>query len=341
MATTIPPEGAQSERGAGGGRDVDLSFLAPPGAVCDWRMVMVYDAAVGAGVLAGLPADAGELAARLGLNGHALEVVLGALAVWGVVEADAGGVYRLGHAAPPPDAAAVLRHHAGVLRQWSEQFPGRLLGDAAPPTPNAPRRPPPDPEVFLDGLVPAARRSAPAMVDACLARAPGAKRVLDLGGCHGEHSLEFAGRGLSVTLQDRPVITEIVRRRGRLAQAGVEVFTGDLFEVLPDQRFDIVFCSGVVDGFEDERIQQMYRRVEPLVAPGGMFVLCVFLDGGHAAAALFAVLLLAIGSTGHINDEADHRRWLAEAGLGSVERVDLFGGRHSLLVARRPLTSLA
>lgn len=60
-----------------------------------------------------------------------------------------------------------------------------------------------------------------------------ARRVLDLGGGHGQYALEFARRGLETTMQDRPGVVDYARRQGRLEEAGVELFAADFFEALP------------------------------------------------------------------------------------------------------------
>ncbi|MGH9266299.1 MAG: hypothetical protein ACRD1D_16570, partial [Acidimicrobiales bacterium] len=95
-------------------QETDHSFLAPPGEVADWRMVLLFDAAARSGALAALPGTAEEIAGRLGLDGHGLRVVLDALGAWGVVQRDdaGGGRYALGAGAPDAGLAAGLRHHA-------------------------------------------------------------------------------------------------------------------------------------------------------------------------------------------------------------------------------------
>lgn len=81
----------------------DLTFLAPPGEVADWRLVLLCDQAASAGVLSALPGTVDGLAADLGLDTHALRVVLQALEALGVVEAGEGGEYRPGPSAPDAD----------------------------------------------------------------------------------------------------------------------------------------------------------------------------------------------------------------------------------------------
>jgi hypothetical protein len=57
----------------------DLSFLADPGAVWDWRMTLLYDAVREAGVIATLPATAADAAEALALDAGAVRMVLDAL----------------------------------------------------------------------------------------------------------------------------------------------------------------------------------------------------------------------------------------------------------------------
>lgn len=308
--------------------DKDLSFLAPPGQLADWRLVLLVDAADGTGLLGALPGTAGHLAARLDLDPAAVTVVLEALAVFGVVTADADGGYTAGPAAPGPDAGAVLNHHARSLRQWATGITDQLRGTATAPT-----AVPASPERWLDSMATHARRVAPAAVDACLARAPEAASVLDLGGGHGEYALELARRGLRVTMQDRPVMIDIARSRGTLEAAGVELFAGDFFEVLAEGPFDLVFCAGVTNTFGAERNLALYDRVRSCLAPEGVLVIQSLLRDHHPTAVLFGVQMLSVGNGGDAHPEARYREWLARTGFGPVEAVDLDDGRRTILFA--------
>ncbi|MGI9119304.1 MAG: hypothetical protein ACR2G7_04150 [Acidimicrobiales bacterium] len=136
----------------------ERTFLAPPGRVSDWRMALLYDAAVDVGLLAGLPGQPTELASRLGLDEGAVRVVLEALATWDVVDAEQDGRYVVGRHAPDADAAAVVRHHGRAVRLWSGRIYDRLRGVAD-------HGHPPDSkqvELMLDALAVNGRESAPA-----------------------------------------------------------------------------------------------------------------------------------------------------------------------------------
>lgn len=137
----------------------ELSFLAPPGDVCDWRMVVVHDAAAQAGLLARLaasPASPADLAADLGLDGHAVQVVLEELAVWEVVASDGADRFGPGATWPSREASAALHHHARAIRASSAGIDDRLRGVGPP----AERRLPPRTDLWLEALAVRARHAA-------------------------------------------------------------------------------------------------------------------------------------------------------------------------------------
>lgn len=307
----------------------DRSFLAAPAAVEDWRLIVVYDAVAGAGVFAALPGPVATLAEATGLDPHGLRVALDALARYGVVARDDAGSYRAGDRVPSFDEAATLRHHARAIRRWSAALPDRLRG--APADRPAMVR---DPEAFLDALAVNARRSAAMLVDACLDRFPGARRVLDLGGGHGEYSLAFARRGLEVTMQDLPPMIGVVAGRGALAAAGITLFTGSFFDRVPDGPFDLAFCTGITHTFDGERNVTLYRNLRPVVASGGGVAIATMLRGSGALADLFAVQMYANGNGGDTHGEEEYRRWLHEAGFRADDVVATIADRpQSLLFA--------
>lgn len=292
-------------------------------------MVVLAHAAAESGVLAGLPATPAALAERLDLDEHAVAVVLEALACWAVVERGADGTWGAGPEAPSADAASVLAHHARSLAHWSRSLDDRLHGRG----PSQPRSQPGQVAQMLEALTVNGRESAPATVDACLARAAGARRVLDLGGGHGEYALELARRELSVTMQDRDHVIDAARRAGRLVGAGVELFAGNFFEALPGGHFDLVLCAGVTYTFDAIRNVELYRRVRAILAPGGLLAIHTFLRGTDPRAAVFAVQMLAGGRGGDTHGEDDYRRWLSDAGYGAVEVVTLARRPESLVFA--------
>ncbi len=293
----------------------EATFLAPPGEVADWRLVLLCDAVGGAGVFDALPGDADSLAGALGLDPHALRVELDALVALGVVDAGAGGGYERNATTPDAALLAVVRHHARSLKRWAGAVDRRVRDEPVE------RGDIGDPEAFHDALALSARRMAPAVVDACLARFPGARTVLDLGGLHGEYSLEFARRGLEATMQDMPAMIEVARRKGRLEPAGVTLYEGSFFESVPGGPFDLAFCTGITHTFDGERNLTLFRNLRPVVAAGGGVAVTTFLRGESPTSALFAVQMLVNGNGGDTHTEAEYRQWLGEAGFTVDEAV--------------------
>ena len=309
----------------------ELSFLALPDEVIDWRKALLYEIAADAGIIAGLPGTAGDLAGTLSLDPRAVRIVLDALAVWHVVEVDGRGVYGRGPDAPDPAAASVLRHHGRAIRHWAASLPDRLRG-AAPARRHLDLQ---AVQLMLEALVVNARESAPGVVDACLDHVPSAHRVLDLGGGHGEYALELARRGLAATMQDRPEVVEMAGNPHPLTGAGVEVFAGDFFEALPEGPFDVVLCAGVTYTMGADANLALFRRLRPLVGPGGALAIMTFLGGTDELASVFSVQMLAGGGGGESHRESDYRAWLAEADYASVE-VQRLERRPEWLVVARP-----
>ena len=296
--------------------------------VPDWRKSLIYVSARDAGILAALPGTVAEVAAASGADEDATRVVLEALEVWGIVSSDAGGRYADGPNRPSADEDATLTQQARFISGMAAHLPDRIRGVVEPMQPRSPE----ELERWQAGMAARARTVAPGLVDACLARVPHARRVLDLGGGHGEYGLEFARRGMSVVLQDRPEILSLPERRRVWAAGGVEPFPGDFFETLPEGPFDLVFCAGVTHTMDGERNRLLYGRVRTLVADDGAFAIVTF-PQGTPRARLFAVTMLVVGNRGDTHATEDYRRWLAEAGF-SMEPAALDELQQSLLLAR-------
>lgn len=307
------------------------SFFAGPNQVDDWRKVLLCDAAAEAGVLAALPASPAVIADRFGLDQRAVRILLDALAVWDVVVASEDDSYGPGPAMAGDDDPAVLPHHGSAIRNWSRVIDDRLRG--APVTPPAPQ-PAPNTAKWLDTLAVFARRWAPTLADACLARFPEATTALDLGGGHGEYALELARRGLRVTIQDRIEVTDLAQADGRMAAAGVKVFAGDFFEQLPDRAFDLVLLANVAHTHDAAHNIELCRRILPNIAAGGGLAMTAFVRGRDPRSAIFALQMMSGTGGGDAHTEHDYARWLGEAGFSSCLTTDLDAQPQSLVLAQ-------
>lgn len=286
-------------------------------------MVLLCDVAASTGLFGGLPGSAEAVATGQRLDPHAVRVVLDALTGWGIVVRGTDGTYAKGEGFPGQDDVASIRHHARSVRRWAAAVEPRLRGE---PQVEANRLA--DPEPFHDALAVTARRAAPEIVDACLARFPDARSVLDLGGLHGEYALEFTRRGLQATMQDQPGMIDVARRRGRLEAAGVTLFEGSFFEAVPEGPFDLAFCSGITHTFDGARNLTLYRNLRPVVATAGGVAVVTFLRHRHPITSLFAVQMLLNDNGGDTHTEQEYRQWLGAAGFAVDDAtVDLPGDR--------------
>ncbi len=313
-----------------GDRGADFSPLAPSERLADWRLALAYEAA--GGVLAVLPGSPAELAARCNLDEGALRAVLGLLAAWGIVATDDHGRYIDGPAAPSPPDGAMLSQHGVWIRRWAALL-GKRLHHRTATSDEAPSRPPTD--VGLDLLAVVTRRLTRPVLDVCLQRFPQATRVLDLGGGHGEYSLELARRGLRTTMQDLPEVIEIAERHGRLGSTGVELFAGDFFTTLPPGPFDLVLCAAVTNMFDGPSNRALYRRLRAIIAPGGGLAIVSYLRDRNRVAASFGLQMLVATEGGDAHGEEDYRHWLAEAGYRLTQVHELDDSPQSIVLAER------
>lgn len=291
----------------------DLGFLALPGAVMDWRAVVLIEAATESGLLDALPGTATAIAGQAGTDARATRVVLESLVVYGVVAEEDGGFTR-GPAAPDASSAAVLHQHAGVITRWATTLQDRLRGDAPPERGDRSQQ---DLGRWLDSLGARARERAPQLVDACLAAVPDPVGVLDLGGGHGEYALEFADRGLDVTMQDRPEVIDLARDRGRLEGAGVNLFAGDFHQAMAPGPFDLVLLAGVAHTYPEAGIRRLYQQVRPVVSRS--LVISTFTHRADDRTRLFAIQMLTVGNGADTHARDDHASWLRDADFKTVD----------------------
>ena len=328
------------------------SFMADPGAVADWREVLLSDAAAASGLLDALPATPDGAATSIGARPHAVRVVLEALATFGLVE-HRGGAYHAVMAFDDEERAA-LAHHANVIRRWANDLGAALAprgeggtndlardaaAEGAPATAagtvagndGGASLPP---SVFMPALARRAREAAPWLAERVLARAPGARRALDLGGGHGEHARALAERGLEVVLQDRGPVTDWLADSGHLDGTGVTVVEGDFLEGLAEGPFDVVLAAGVVHIYPGPALERLFGRIAEALSPGGVLAISTTLRGRNPVAPVFAVQMLLAGD-GDTHAEEELAGWLAAAGFGDLDLEDIPDRPQTLLTARR------
>lgn len=302
-------------------------------------------AAAGLGLFEALaegPADMAGLAEGLEADGRALRILLGPLEALGLVRRDGDRVEltdegRARYADPTSDvyeagAAVFWRMN---MRSWLDLE--EIVRSGAPPGAERDDGPGRSRSVaeFMAAMATKPAEQVARTVDLCLARRPGARTVLDVGGGPGLHSRAFAERGLRATLFDRPETIEHVGEAYGLREAeGVDLVAGDFLETLPDGPFDLVLLSNITHIYGPETNRSLLRRLAEHQPPGGVVAVLDFVRGVSPFAPLFAIVMLVNTEAGNTYALDDYRAWLEAVGYGDV-RLDAVDQERELVTAVR------
>lgn len=166
------------------------------------------------------------------------------------------------------------------------------------------------------------------------------RRLLDLGGSHGLHSIRFCERYPQLSAQIVDLPSALSETPATIAAHGlaerIALTPGDVLEFDWGQGFDLVFYLSVAHNQSADDNRRVIRRIRDSLKPGGLLVIHEYLDDQPPGAYHAAFKLTLLYETGtQIHRETDYRDWLAEAGFASVERIDLDPReKGSLLLAR-------
>lgn len=170
---------------------------------------------------------------------------------------------------------------------------------------------------------------------------PGARRMLDLGGSHGLHSVGFCRKHpeLESVIVDFPSAlteTEAMLTREGLASR-ITVRPGDLLHGDWGTGYDLVLYLSVAHNQTPEDNARVLRHVGQVLRPGGLLVIHEYLTGAPLDVydAAFRLTLLTETATRTYGPE-EFAAWLEAAGFTPPTRIDLEPReKGSLLLARR------
>lgn len=170
---------------------------------------------------------------------------------------------------------------------------------------------------------------------------PSYRRLLDLGGSHGLHSIRFCQRypQLEAVIVDMPsALTETGDEIARAQLSDrIRLSPGTLQAHDWGCDNDLVFYLSVAHNHTAEENALAIRQIGDSLKPGGLLVIHEYvaetpLDALNAAFRL--TLLLETGTQTHAY--ADYCNWLNSAGFANIERIDLNPReKGSLILARR------
>ena len=290
-------------------------------------------------------ATASQVAAKIGTDARATEMLLNALVAMGMLTKSSGVFHDTRVTAhffggkSPDDARAAMMHIVHLWERWS------TLTECVRAGTSVTRREAAGPgddwtEAFIAAMHRNARARAPHVVEAVGVQ--GARRMLDVGGGSGAYSIAFAeaNEKLQVELLDLLEVLPIAQRHIEEAELGARIKTraGDLRTDLLGQGFDVILISAICHMLGPQGNRDLLKRGYAALAPGGRVVISDFiLEADKTApkhAALFALNMLVGTREGNTYSEDEYREWLREAGFRKVRRMRM-PGPASLMVGTR------
>lgn len=276
--------------------------------------------------------EAAQMAARMGAEPRALEMLLNALVACGLLT-KRDGVFRNTELAAHHLAGAARMswmHLAHLWDSWSSLTDSVRRGTAARGG-GVETRGADWTEAFIAAMHHNASERAPQAVRAI--GLEGVRRLLDVGGGSGAYAIAFAQASpeLEADLLDLEPVTRIAQRHIERAGLARRVHTraGDLRRGSLGENYDLVFLSAICHMLGEEENQDLVRRCRKACAPGGRVVIQDFIldedRTGPKQAALFSLNMLVGTARGRSYSAREYEQWMRAAGLSDVRRVGLAG----------------
>jgi SAM-dependent methyltransferase len=300
-------------------------------------------------VLAAAPATLPAVAARCGLRGDGAVALLEALAAAGYVRRRADG--RWANAAVARrwlvrDAPRSLRdyllfcYHEWRLLEALDAF----LRSGEPVAIHDPARTPPGFwELYVRGMRALARLAADEIA-ACLPLPTRARRLLDVGGAHGEYARAVVRRrpGLTADVLDLPPAVAVARRLDGGRDGRVRFYGGDALRApLPGAPYDGCLVVNLIHHLRRDDAERLVARLAGALVPGGALAIVDGFGGGavrRPPSELEALLTLhfRLTSAARLPTLEEATAWLRRAGLtpGAPRAIRRAPGA-LLLVGRR------
>jgi (2Fe-2S) ferredoxin/predicted O-methyltransferase YrrM len=290
-------------------------------------------------------ARAADVAAKIGADARATEMLLNALVAVGLLTKQ-GDIFRNTPVAAryfvdgaPDDARAALMHTVHLWQRWSTLSDCVRAGTSVTYQAAADRG---DhwTRAFIAAMHRNAAERAPHVVRAV--GTEGIERMLDIGGGSGAYSIAFAtaGEKLRVELLDLPAVCKLAQ--GYIEKAGlsgrITTRTGDLRTDDFGSGYDLVFVSAICHMLDEQENLDLIERCRKALAPGGRLVIQDFIlepdKTAPKSAALFSLNMLVGTEHGASYSEPEYAVWMREAGFANVARVCL-PGPSGLMIATR------
>jgi ubiquinone/menaquinone biosynthesis C-methylase UbiE len=272
-----------------------------------------------------LPVSTRAVARKLSLDKRALEIVLDALVPLGFIRKSDNKYQNTETASEflvtgkPYYQGDILRHQDSLWKRWSKL--DSVLKTGKPVSGGR------DHESFIRGMHNLASLKSEEVVSRITLKR--VRKVLDLGGGPGTYSLEFARKGMDVTLCDvkdtfrvsREIVSE-AEFKGSIRFFPCNFMTGEIGD-----GYDLVFMSQILHSFSAEDNVRLLKKISKSLNPGGRVIIQEFvLSDDHTTpvqGALFSVNMLVNTSEGRSYSSSEIASWLKKSGFKVLEKIPL------------------
>lgn len=279
---------------------------------------------------------AGDLAAEIGTDPRATEILLDAVTALGLLRKRAGR-YRNTETArqflvsnSPFYQGDMLRHANNLWQSWSGLDDVIKTGK---PNRSGTR----DYDSFIRAMHNNAVFRAKKVMAAIGLK--GITRALDLGGGPGTYSIELARNKIIVTLFDLPETIEIAKQIvGEQKTKSIHFISGDYHTDDIGSGYDLVFISQILHSLSAEESIALIEKTRTALNPGGRIAIHEFLlekDRAHPVpGALFSVNMLVNTPAGRSYSAEEMKGWLAQAGFRGLNSTAL--GETVVITGKKP-----
>ncbi|MBF0488894.1 MAG: methyltransferase domain-containing protein [Nitrospirae bacterium] len=263
------------------------------------------------------PKSAKVISAKLGADVRAMSILLDALVSMGLVKKN-GSLYEnlpisseYLQSGRPEYQGDIISHYDTLWDNWSGL-------DSVVKT-GSPNRAAANHESFIRGMHNLSVMKAKNVIDAI--DLSGVKTAADIGGGPGTYTIELAGRGIDVTLFDRPDTIAIAKEyAGHLAN--VKFMEGDFLVDPIGRGYDLAFISQVFHSYTQSENLRLIKKVKKSLNKGGKIVIQEFFIEDNMSepleGTLFAVNMLVHTEGGRCYSVNEMQSWLNKSGFTEV-----------------------
>lgn len=282
------------------------------------------------------PKSAEATAQALQLEAKATELLLNALTAMSLLEkqanlfslADVSKYYLL--PSSPHYVGAMIQFDASLWSCW-EKLPDALRSGKAARTPNMYQDVPTETETFINGMDSLVKARGDAEVLATAIDWNGVHTLLDVGSGPATYPIALCRRfaDLKATIFDLPATLKISERFVRdVAMADrIKLIAGDYRADPIPGSYDVIFLSNIIHGENGEINAALVSKLAAnLNRAGRLIIKDHILDDSRAnppVGAIFSLLMLLTTDGGRCYSFAEIKGWMKNAGLNSIEQINL------------------